>query len=224
MALNIRLEGRKCLVVGGGEVGERKARTILAHGAGVRLISRELRPGVEELIQAGQIEYGGREFNPAHLDGISLVFAASSDAELNCRVAGEARKLGLFVNVADRPELGDLTLPASFSRGDLTISVSTAGKSPALAARVKKTLAGQFGDEYGRFLEILGAVRAKVLAQGRPSGENRGLFRELVESDLLRLLADGADDAVEKRLMDMLGPEYSFPSLGLGRKKEGRTC
>ena len=224
MALNIRLEGRKCLVIGGGEVGERKIRTLLSRGAKVRLVSLALSPGLEEMVRQGLIEYAGSEYDSSQLTGVFLVFAASSDGELNRTVALECLEKGILVNVADQPELGDVILPASFSRGDLTLSISTGGKSPALAANIKKKLAQQFGDEYGRFLELLGLVRNKVLAQGRPSVENRKIFRMLVDSDLVQLLAGEDDGRAEKRLVELLGSEFNFFDLGFVKKKEDAAC
>jgi precorrin-2 dehydrogenase/sirohydrochlorin ferrochelatase len=216
------MDGRTGLVVGGGSVGERKARNLLAAGVRVRIVSPDLTPGLEELAAQGQVEHLGGRFEAGHLEGAALVFAATSDREENRRVAREAEALGLWCNVADQPEEGSFIVPAEVRRGPLSLAVSTTGRSPALSARIQDRLEAMFGPEYGPLVEILGRARSWVLARGRSSAQNRDLFRRLVDSDLRDALARGETTVVNRILKEILGPDYPdeavpavFPETGI---------
>lgn len=218
--VNIDLAGRTCLVAGGGEVGLRKVRGLLEAGAVVKVCGRELSPELKKMAEDGRIAYLGPEYMPEYLDDAALVFAATSDAVLNRRIGEEAVSRGIWVNVADCPNLCTFIVPASIRRGDLVIAVSTGGASPALSRRLRIRLEEEFGPEYGRFIEILRAVRQKVLSEGRPSGANRDLFRRLVDSPLLDLLAGDDPAGVDAVLQNILGLEYSLKSLGMDVTRE----
>ena len=215
LAVNLNVEGRPCLVVGGGEVGRRKSETLLEAGAEVLVVSRELCVRLQELVDQGRVKWLSREFEPGRLDGAALAYAATDDPKLNARVVAEARRRGVFVNAADRPEESTFIVPATVRRGDLLIGVSTGGRSPALAARVRARLEDIFGPEYEILLDILGRVREKVLSRGRPAEENRELFRKLVESNLLDLLAAGDRAGAEEAMIEILGPGFSLTELGV---------
>ncbi|MBU2552134.1 MAG: bifunctional precorrin-2 dehydrogenase/sirohydrochlorin ferrochelatase [Proteobacteria bacterium] len=223
LPVNIAVGGRPCLVVGGGSVGERKVMGLLEYEARVRLVSRDLTPTLVSLTEQGAVQYLGPEYKPEYLDGAALVFAATNDTELNTRVSREAAGRGIPVNVADVPELCTFYLPAWIKRGHLTVSVSTSGRSPALAAHLRSRLEDEFGPEYGRFLELMGRIRPRVLAEGRDHRHNRDLFRRLVESDILDNLARNEPVRVEARLVEMLGPGYTLASLGF-EALEGETA
>lgn len=207
------IKGQTCLVVGGGEVGRRKVATLLDCGAQVRLVGPDLHPELAAWIANGQVVHAGPDYLTEMLDGLSLVFAATDDSELNARISHDCAERGIWVNVVDQPQQGRFIVPASLQRGDLTIAVSTSGSSPAMAARIKARLEAQFGSEYADFLRLMALVRERILAQGRPPRENRRLFRQLVASDLLQLLARKDLDGVEQILVDIIGPEYTPASL-----------
>jgi len=214
LPINLAIEGRPVLVVGGGEVGERKVKALLECGARVRLVSRELTPDLADLVAAEAVEHLGGRYRTEHLSGVDLVFAATDELELNARLSREARARGLWINVADQPELCRFIVPAYFRRGDLTIAVSTSGRSPAAAARIKSRLEQEFGPAYGRFLDLMGLIRARVLSEGRGSQENREIFRRLADSNLLTALAQEDRTGVEGILSEILGPDYTLSSLG----------
>lgn len=136
-----RLQGVPAVVVGGGMVGERKAGGLLAVGAAVRLISPEATPQLQGWAEAGRIQWERRDYQTDDLEGAGLVFAATNRREVNTRVAHDAARLGLLCNVADRPDEGSFFLPALYRHDELVIAVSTAGKSPAKAGRVRDRLA-----------------------------------------------------------------------------------
>lgn len=213
LPINLDVSGRFCLIVGGGSVAERKARTLIEAEARVGLVAREFTPGLMELATRGWVQLLGSEYEPGLMEGAVLVFAATSDTGLNARVGREARERGLWVNVADRPESCSFIVPASVVRGDLVIGVSTGGKSPALAARVRSRLEELFGPEYGLFLDLMGRIREKFLTESDDSRENRVLFRQLVDSDLLEALARGDGTRADRVLTEILGPDYTLTGL-----------
>ena len=215
--IHVDITEKTCLVVGGGEVGERKVLGLLEWGALVRVVSLALTPRLAGLAGSGEIVYEGSCYETGHLTGVLLVFAATSDPELNARIGREAGERGLLVNVADRPDLCSFIVPASVRRGNLTISISTSGTSPAVAAGIRAGLEKEYGPEYGPYLNLMGLIRQKVLALGRASRENRKVFRQLAESNLLGLVAGGKTDEIDRLLVKILGRGYTLTELGINR-------
>ena len=173
------IEDRPCLVVGGGAVGERKVLDLMAAGARVTVVSRELTPDLATLAAQGKIRFIQGDFAASHLDGMTLVVGATDDQEVNRQVSAAAQARGLFVNIVDAPELCTFIVPAQVRRGPLTLAISTGGASPALARKVREELEQQFGPDYGRYLRVLQAVREQVLAGRRGHPENIRLFKAL---------------------------------------------
>jgi siroheme synthase-like protein len=183
------LEDRACLVVGGGAVGERKVQDLLRAGAKVTVVSRDLTPRLTELADAGRILFIQGDFDPRHLEGVTLVVGATDDQEVNRRVSLASQARGLFVNIVDEPELCTFIVPAQMRRGPLTIAVSTGGASPALARQLREELEQRFGHDYGRYLRVLKTVRDRVLARRRGHPENPRLFQKLVAGTLHEAIA-----------------------------------
>jgi len=172
----VDLQGKKALVVGGGKVAQRKIESLLEYGASVHVIARELTAELEQLRSRKRIELLGGEFSEAHLEGAFLVIAATDDALLNRRVSQEAQKRGLLVNAVDQPADCNFIVPSVLSRGDLLIAVSTSGKSPAFARKVRLELDQHFGKEYGFFLNLMGNLRKEILRLGLSQEENKKGF------------------------------------------------
>ena len=185
------IEDRSCLVVGGGAVGERKVRDLLAAGAKVTVVSRELTPGLAELAARERLTFIQGDFTPKHLDGMMLVVGATDDMGVNQQVSAAAQDRGLMVNIVDAPELCTFIVPAQVRRGPLTIAVSTGGASPALARKVREELEQHFGPDYGRYLRVMQAIRDLVLARRRGHPENQRLFQGLVTGPLQEAIARG---------------------------------
>jgi precorrin-2 dehydrogenase / sirohydrochlorin ferrochelatase len=183
------IDDRPCLVVGGGAVGERKVRDLMAAGARVTVVSRELTPDLAEMAARGRIQAIRGDFNSQHLDGMFLVVGATDDQEVNRQVSAAAQARGLLVNIVDAPDLCTFIVPAQVRRGPLTIAISTGGASPALARKVREDLEEIFGPDYGRYLRLLQAVRDRVLARRRGNPDNLRLFQGLVKGSLKEAIA-----------------------------------
>jgi precorrin-2 dehydrogenase / sirohydrochlorin ferrochelatase len=195
LPITLDLTDRLCVIVGGGEVAGRKVRDALAADARVRVVSPEVDPSLEALAAAGRIELRRARFAREHLDGASLVFVATDDEAVNEAAARAAKALGTWVNVADRPALCDFYVPATVRRGDLLIAISTSGKSPALAARARRTLEREFGPEYGHLLRLMGDAReAMARREGLSQKERQAIYERILDSDVLTLLAQGRDE------------------------------
>jgi precorrin-2 dehydrogenase/sirohydrochlorin ferrochelatase len=201
-----RLTGKPCLVVGGGAVGERKVRDLKEAGARVTVVSRGLTPGLAEMAGQGEIRHLQGDFHPTHLEGMALVFGATDDPAVNGEVSAAAQARGLWVNIADAPELCTFIVPAQVRRGDLTLAISTGGASPALARKLRQELEQHFGPEYGPYLTLLRAVRERLLALRRGHPDNAALFQRLVESPLHEALARGDRQETARMLKEILGP------------------
>jgi len=209
----LKVENRACLVVGGGEVGARKVQTLLRCGASVGVVSPEVVPWLAEKIQENAVKRVGTHYEDHQLQDRFLVIAATDDAELNCRIAEDAEKRGLLCNVVDYPRAGNFILPALVQRGALTLAISTSGQSPALARQLRRDLEQRFGMEYADFLELLGVVRSRLLAESQDSSGNKEKFDQLVHSALLELVRRRDYEGVDRILRSVLGPEYSLKDL-----------
>jgi precorrin-2 dehydrogenase/sirohydrochlorin ferrochelatase len=159
------LRGRRCLVVGGGPVGERKVRDLLACGAAVTLISPTLTDGLAGLVSEGRLHHRGRPFRRSDVLDCALVIAATGVATTDARVAREARRRRALVNTVDRPQHCDFIVPAVLRRGELQIAVSSGGRSPALAREIRKCLEPLFAPDYGDFVEQVGQRRRRLRAR-----------------------------------------------------------
>jgi precorrin-2 dehydrogenase/sirohydrochlorin ferrochelatase len=174
----VKLSGRLCLVVGAGPVGEAKIEGLLASGAAVRVLAPQATPAVEYWARSGRIVWDARTFEPADLEGTFLVVAATSSVEVNDSVFREAQRRGVLCNVVNDPEHCDFYYPAVVRRGDLQIAISTSGRSPALAQRLRRELEEQFGPEYEAWIEHLGQKRKELLSHEMDPEERRRLLHQ----------------------------------------------
>lgn len=181
----IELEGKRCIVVGGGNVAAGKVRQLLAFAAKVEVIAPELTPELERLAAEEQITWKQMSFpqdesGDAFLCDCALVVAATDQREVNVRVSKLCRAHGIPVNVVDVKELCTFYFPAIVKRGDVVVGISTGGKSPALAARIRRELEAALPENYGTAADILGACREEVLARVPDGRERRKLFEGLL--------------------------------------------
>jgi precorrin-2 dehydrogenase/sirohydrochlorin ferrochelatase len=200
----IKLDGKTALVVGGGRVAQRKIETLLEYGASVHIISKELTDKLKQLVESGDIRHMGKKFENKHLDGAFLVIAATDNEKLNHEISETAQKRGLLINTVDQPTDCNFIVPSIVKRGDLILAISTSGKSPALAKKLRKKMDGQFGSEYEVFLILMGCLRKEVLKMGLSHNENGRIFKEIVDSDVLEALTSKDRDRVKSTLRRIL--------------------
>jgi precorrin-2 dehydrogenase/sirohydrochlorin ferrochelatase len=201
----LRLKGRRCVVVGGGEVGLEKVEGLLACDADVTLIAPEAHPELVQLALEGSIRWARREYAGAPaLDGALIAIAATDDTELNIRVFEDAEERAMLVNVVDVPPLCNFILPAIVRTGPLAVAISTAGASPALAKRMKREIAELFGEPYANLAILLNEARG--WAKGTlPTYQDRKEFFESIvngEPDPIELLRGGDVQAVRDLIAD----------------------
>jgi siroheme synthase-like protein len=195
----LKLTGRRCLVVGGGEIGLEKVEGLLACDGRVTLMAPEAVPELEQLAREGSIEWERREYaGAADLEGVFIAIAATDDTDVNIRIYEDAERRAMLVNIVDVPPLCNFILPAIVRTGPLAIAISTAGASPALAKRIKREVAASFGEPYARLAELLNEVRG--WAKGTlPTYQDRKLFFESIvngDPDPVDLLRAGDEQAV----------------------------
>jgi precorrin-2 dehydrogenase/sirohydrochlorin ferrochelatase len=189
----LKLEGRSCLVVGAGVIGEPKIGSLLTSGASIRVIAPHATALVAEWVRAGAIRWESREFNVADLDGVFLVIAATSSREVNGTIFREAQERKILCNVVDDPEYCDFFYPAVVRRGNLQLAISTNGHSPALAQRIRRELEAQFGPEYGEWLEELGKIRQELFASAIDPEVRRRLLHQLASREAFEARCAGID-------------------------------
>lgn len=202
LPVNLRLEGRLCVVIGGGSVAKRKCLKLLEFGARVRVVAPVFHDWHEIQSRAG-IELVRHSFVREDLVGAFLVIAATDDPEVNRQVASTAREMGILVQQVDAPESSDLIFPATLRRGDLTISFATDGSIPALATKLKEDAATHFGPAYEEFCILARSLR-KEARNLLPPPARRELMKELVHSEVLSLLSRGERDLAYRNASEML--------------------
>ena len=204
----IQLREQACVVIGGGKIAEGKVDGLLAVEAKVTVISPEITPRLQELAKHNQIAYIARTYQPGDLTGAFIVICATDRAEINHQVWREASANNQLVNVVDDTPRCNFIAPSILRKGDLTIAISTSGKAPALAVRLKERLQRELGPEYGRFLELAGQLR-EPLAQHIPDFETRkALWYELVDSEILDVLARGDEGSAKEIISQVVGFDF----------------
>src|ERR671935_2441640 len=194
----LRLSGRRCVVVGGGDVGLEKVEGLLACDADVTLVSPEATEPLRELAREGSVRWEAREYRSDDLEGTFLVIAATGDTDVNIRVFEDAERRAMLVNVVDVPPLCNFILPAILRTGPLAIAISTSGASPALAKRMKAEVAELFGEEYATLPVMLNDVRGWAKGTLATYQDRKAFFEGIVngDPDPIALLRAGDAQAV----------------------------
>jgi siroheme synthase-like protein len=194
----LRLTGRRCVVVGGGDVGLEKVEGVLACDADVTLIAPDAMTPLRELAEEGSIAWERRTYATGDLEATFMVIAATSDTDVNIRVFEDAERRAMLVNVVDVPPLCNFILPAIVRTGPLAIAISTAGASPALAKRLKREIGEIYGEPYARLAVILNEARGWAKATLPTYQDRKEFFESIVngEPDPVQLLRDGDEAAV----------------------------
>ena len=210
--MNLDLTGRRCIVVGGGKVAERKVMGLLTAGGSITLIAPHLTERLLELAQAGLVDWYELNYMEGMLKGMNplLVFCATDKREVNELVAVEAREAGALVNDVTEPEMTDFTVPASFRRGDLLVTVSTEGASPGFARAMRQELEQEFPESFGLWLEKLKEMRLEMKEKLSGSADRQDFWRQALSPRVLVLVRGGAVAQAEAEIrnaIDGIGSE-----------------
>jgi len=198
------LNGRSCLVVGGGLVAQRKVTTLLLYGARVTVVSPAVTRRIAAYARQGKVRHRARRFRPADIRDAWLVYAATDDREINRQVYRSARRRRVFANVVDQTPLCSFIAPAIARRGPLTVAVSTGGSSPSLAKKLRSELRARLGAEYGAILRLLTGLRG-IAKKKLPSYRDRKrYFDRLVNGRVFTLTRDGRAGAARKEALALL--------------------
>jgi siroheme synthase-like protein len=200
--VNLIVDGRRCLVVGGGPVAVHKVRGLVEAGARVTVVGPELDPEIVELARGTDVAAEARPYRPGEAAAYRLVVAATGDPAANQQVYDDAEAAGVWINSADDPERCTVTLPARLRQGRLTVTVSTAGHSPAVAAWLRDRLAAELGPEYDQLIGLLAEERSHLRSEGRSTEEVD--WRSALDSGILELVRAGRFEAARERLRSCL--------------------
>ena len=207
------IRNRKCLVVGGGGVATRKVTTLLACGAEVTVVSPRVSDTLQKMADDNRIRLIQRSYAGEDLDRTFLVIGATDDEKENRRIYRHAEQRGCLCNIADQPHLCNFILPSVINQGDLTIAISTAGKSPAFAKYLRRQLQNQFGPEYASFLSLMGAIRSNLLKEDHAPEAHKHLFEQLISGGLLDMIRNDKSEEIDHLLKSVLGPGYRYDQL-----------
>jgi len=211
--VNLDIQNRKCLVVGGGSVGTRKVMTLLECGAVVTVVSSDVAEELLELAEKKMIELKRRPYESSDIDGMFLVIGATDNEELNRQINKDAEHQSKLCNIADRPEICNFVLPSIVNRGNLVIAISTTGKSPAFAKKMRQDLEKEFGEEYDEFLELMGAIRKKALSEKHEPEAHKHLFEQLINRGLVDMVRNNDKERINSLLLEIFGEGYRFEEL-----------
>jgi precorrin-2 dehydrogenase/sirohydrochlorin ferrochelatase len=224
------LEEKTCLVVGGSRVAWRKAKRLLASKAKIKLVAQKMLPEFKKAVTEKKISYLGPQYKREYLKDIFLVIGATNDNALNAYLSQEAKKANILYNIVDQPERCNFIVPSLVKRGDLIITISTSGKSPALAKTLRQQLEKQFGKEYSIFLELLAGFREHIKHLVPKQRQREVIFNRLVNSDILTYIKEKNWQKVKKEIKRCV-PEIAdldkikaYSALPKKAKERGVKC
>lgn len=194
------LRDRRVLVVGGGNVGARKAAGLVEAGAHVVVVSPRVTPAFARLVDVAALTLIERRYTVEDLAGMALVVAATDDREVNAQIGDDARRAGVLVSVADNPRASDFIVPAVVRRGDLLLAISTGGRSPALAGHLRRELDLLVPDDWEVLVRLLGIARAKVQTAVDNPTRRQEVMKQLITVDILSTLRAGGGRAAADQI------------------------
>lgn len=198
------IKNRKCGVIGGGKVAYRKIISLLECGAKVVVISKEIISDVKTLIDEKKVEYLNENYNPKYIADLYIVYAATNEITVNKEIYKHCIEKNILVNVVDEPDICNFIVPSKIQKGDLTISVSTNGKSPMLARKIREDLEEIYDDRYEVFLDIMGQVREKAFVILRDNKKRSEFYKTIVFSNFINRLSRENKELIEREIMEIL--------------------
>jgi len=205
--VHLDISNMKCVVVGGGDVAERKVENLLECDGDVVVVAMDITARLESLKREGRIRHIPEEYRTDHIEGAFLVIGATDRDDVNGKVYLDAEERNMLVNIVDEPERCRFIVPSQVRQGDLLISLTTGGKSPALARRLRKELEGRYCREYQVLLDIMGRLRGRILARGESSDMNKKIFESVLDTDILERIREEDWDGVRNIIGDLTGED-----------------
>jgi precorrin-2 dehydrogenase/sirohydrochlorin ferrochelatase len=202
--LHLQLRNRRCLIIGGGPVAERKAAGLGQAGGAVAVVSPRCTPTLHASAQSGEIEWLQESYQDKQLSGAFLVFACTDDRAVNAQVLRDAQARGLLTLVADDPETGDFVSPTVVRRGDLLLTASTQGNSPTLTAVIRERLEAEFGPEWAELTALIGDARGLLQNNRDEAARKAAVRRVLDDAQVRRLIQDGRQLEAGARVRECL--------------------
>ncbi len=215
--VSLNISGKLCVIIGGGRVAARKVSGLLAAQAKIRIISPKLIPELKLLAADNRLEWLERAYRTGDLAGALLVYAATDSPEVQQQVVLEAEQNGQLVNVIDTPGRCSFQVPAVVRRGDLVLTVSTNGTSPAVSARIRHELESCFGQEYAYLLRLMAHLREHILASDLDCSERKMIFKKILHKDIVHWIAEEQWDLLRNHLRAVLGKNLDVDIRQLGR-------
>ena len=212
--INLTVDGRNVVVVGGGVVAARKCRMLIGAGAAVRVVSPAVGDTVSSMIQEKRISWTQARFSPSCLEGARLVFAATDDPETNQSVMDAAREKGILANLADDAVGSDFHVPALIRRGDLVLTVSTGGTCPGFSRFLKGQLEDELTEGYGIALEIAARVRGQLMREGGDRASNSS-YQGLLTEAFVSACEEKNIERIDELLQHAVGKPFTLDSLGV---------
>lgn len=203
----LTLSDKRVVVIGAGNVAQRKIKTLVEYGGQVVVISPQVTPAVQELADKGEIELHQRPYRKGDLAGAFMVVCATDNAQVNQQVYEEAEPTGVLLNMVDYPPYCNFIVPSIVKRGPLQIAISTGGAAPVVARTIRKELEGHYDEAWGEYVELLGRIRV-LIKERVPGGElaRKPIFEAIAGSNLFERLEQGESVTVES-LFDEFAPE-----------------
>lgn len=200
----VDLHGRRCIVVGGGLVAQRKVRTLLKFGAQVTVVSPSATQRLRTYARQGKIRLIARRVRPADLRGAWLAYAATDDRRINELVFRHATRARIFTNVVDQPELCSFIAPSILKRGDLVVAISTGGSSPTMTKLLRRELQQTIGRDYARMVRLLRSLRAVAKRQLPSYDDRKDYFARLVRGRVFDLVRRGRMATARREALALL--------------------
>jgi len=211
--INLNINGQLCVVIGAGAVAARKIAALLPCEARIRIISPELSAGVQQIVNENRLEWVPRAYMRGDLQGAALAFALTDRPEVQQQITTEAMERGIPINIADNPLACTFQTAATVRRGDLLISISTGGGSPALAATIRKELEVQYGPEYGDLVKLLSLIRQMTVGQASSQEKQKRLLEQILKTGVLHLLQEQKWALLHEKLLEILPQEINVSNL-----------